>query len=53
MQRRPFDIGGSDESKCQACRKEEGTEKNSEEFPPLVSNIFNEMRSPWKRCEGD
>ena len=27
VQRRPLDIGGSDESKCQACRKEEGTEK--------------------------
>ena len=26
---------------------------SSEEFPPLFSNIFNEMRLPWKRCEGD
>ena len=28
MQRRLFDIGWSDESKCQACHKEEGTEKH-------------------------
>ena len=28
VQKKLFDIGWSDESKCQACRKEEGTEKN-------------------------
>ena len=27
MQKRLFDFGRSDESKCQACHKEEGTEK--------------------------
>ena len=28
MQKRFFDIGWSDESKCQACHKDEGTEKH-------------------------
>ena len=28
VQKRLFDIGRSDESKCQACHKEEGTEKH-------------------------
>ena len=27
VQKRLFDIGWSDESKCQACHKEDGTEK--------------------------
>ena len=27
MQKRLFDVGWSDESKCQACHKEEGTEE--------------------------
>ena len=28
VQKRPFDVGWSDESRCRACHKEEGTEKH-------------------------
>ena len=30
MQKRLFDIGWSDECKCQVCHKEEGTEKHTQ-----------------------
>ena len=44
LQKPLFDIGWSDESECQACHEEEGTEKA--QAPPLSMMVRDQERDP-------
>ena len=61
VQKRLFDIGWSDESKCQACYKEEGTEKHRlyhcpewyeirKEIPEVFRKWEQRAKTPKKEC---
>ena len=43
MQIRLFDVGWSNESKCQACHKEEGTEKHRLYFCPGLNEVRRQI----------
>ena len=51
VQRRLFDIGWSDESECQACHKEEGTEKHGLYLCPEWYEIRRETPEAFKKWE--
>ena len=48
VQKRLFDIGWSDESKCQACHKEKGTEKHCPEWSEIREEIPEVFRK-WEQ----
>ena len=50
-QQRLFDIGWSDESKCQACHKEEGTEKHRLYHSPEWYEIRREIPEAFRKWE--
>ena len=51
MQKRLFDIGWSDENKCQACHKEEGTEKLRLYHCPEWNEVRREMPEAFIKWE--
>ena len=51
MQKRLFDIGCSDESKCQACHEEEGTEKHRLCHCPGWYEIRREIPEAFRKWE--
>ena len=51
MQKRLFDIGWSDECKCQACPKEEGTEKRRLYHWPGWYEIRREIPQAFRKLE--
>ena len=50
-QKRLFDIGWADESKCQACHKEEGTEKHRLHHCPEWNEVRREIPEAFRRWE--
>ena len=50
-QKRLFDIGWSDTSQCQACKKEEGTEKNRLYHCPEWYEVRREIPEPFRKWE--
>ena len=50
-QKRLFDIGWSDESKCQACHEEEGTEKHRLYHCPERNKVRREIPEAFKKLE--
>ena len=51
MQKRLFDIGWSDESKCQACHKEEATEKHRLYHGPEWHGVRREIPEAFRKSE--
>ena len=51
VQKRLFDIGWSDESKCQACHKEEGTEKHRLDRCPEWHELRREIPEAFRKWE--
>ena len=49
MQKRLFDIGWSDDSKCQACYEEEGTEKHRLHHCPEWYEVRREIPEAFKK----
>ena len=48
---RLFDIGWSSESKCQACHKEEGTEKHTRYHCPGWSEVGRQVQEACRKWE--
>ena len=51
MQKRLFDIGWSDQSKCQACHNEEGTEKQRLCHGPEWNEVRREIPEAFRKWE--
>ena len=51
MQKRLFDIGWSDEGKCQACHKGEGTEKHRLYHSPEWYEVRREIPEAFRKWE--
>ena len=51
VQKRFFDIGWSDEKKCQGCSKEEGTEKHRLYHCPCWKEIRSQMPEKFRKWE--
>ena len=51
MQKRLFDIGWLDESKCQACHKEEGTEHHRVYHCPEWHGVRRRIPDAFRKCE--
>ena len=51
MQKRLFDFGWSGESECQACHKEEGTEKHRLDHCPEWHEIRREIPEAFSKWE--
>ena len=51
MQKKLFDIGWSDESECQACHKEEGTEKHWLFHCPEWYEVRREIPGAFRKWE--
>ena len=51
MQKKLFDIGWSDESECQACHKEEGTEKHWLYHCPEWYEVRREIPEAFRKWE--
>ena len=51
MQKTPFDIGWSDESECQACHKEKGTEKHRLHQCPEWYEVRREIPVAFRKRE--
>ena len=51
VQKRLFDIGWSHESKCEACHKEEGTEKHRLYFCPGWDEVRRQIPETRRKCE--
>ena len=51
MQKKLFDIGWSDESECQVCHKEEGTETHRLHHGPEWYEVRREIPEALRKCE--
>ena len=51
VQKRLFDLGWSNESKCQACQKEEGTEKHRLYHCPEWNEVRREIPEAFRKWE--
>ena len=51
MQKKLYDIGWSDESECQVCHKEEGTEKNRPYHSPGWYEVRREIPEAFRKWE--
>ena len=51
VQKKLYDIGWSDESECQACHKEEGTEKHRFYHCPEWNEIRREIPEAFRKWE--